>query len=260
MKKILLLLLLSLSVCTLQAQNTKVGSNSSSITTVRERTRERAATESTSFVRIGLNLGTMSEFDEFDFDEDMRQMGYYVGCGFNKTLPAISGLYWGMEVALTTRGYSGRDEYSNGRYYYGTEYYDEKEYKDTYIAHSFMAIPYNMGYKYQIPSTGIKVDFHLGLYLSYDYAGRVYETTEYFSSEYDISDKDKETYTIKEAWDDDYCRYDVGLNFGFGVWFNRLNLDVSFQRGYIPMVEYWLDYNENLGKTRNITIKLGYAL
>ena len=94
----------------------------------------------------------------------------------------------------------------------------------------------------------MKVDIHLGAFVSVDYTGKV--KFEYEGEKEDISMGD---------WDDpngldmDWQRFDAGLNAGFGVWYNRFNLDFNFQRGFVEAIKNYKFY------TNNFSIRLGVA-
>lgn len=52
----------------------------------------------------------------------------------------------------------------------------------------------------------------------------------------------------------DYNRFDAGLNLGVGVWYDRFNLDFSYQRGFIDV------FTDLDGvKSSNFMIRLGVA-
>ena len=78
---------------------------------------------------------------------------------------------------------------------------------------------------------------------SIDYAGKIKEEGESISWG-DMADYDGV----------DYRRYDVGMNSGVGVWYDRFNLDLCYQCGF---VDVYSDYDGI--KTSNFMIRLGIA-
>ena len=133
--------------------------------------------------------------------------GFDVDFGFNKYF-GQSNIYWGMELGVGTRGAS-------------LEYEGEKE---GFTSYNVKYSPFTIGYKFPV-TEAIKIDPHVGGYLSYD-----------FSTTNDV-----------ELEND----FDAGIQAGVGVWYGRINLDFMYQRGFVDMVEK--------GKTSNFLIRVGYA-
>lgn len=220
MKKFILLAVTALFVTTASAQI--VSSSSRSITT------EKRESTSISYFRAGMNFTTVTNNDEFE--NKGRKLGYSIAYGFNKAI-ATNGAYWGMEFGLGSRGFT--DTYDGG------ELSDEL----TMLSYNAVVSPFNFGWKYEVID-GLKVDAHIGAYVSYDFAGKLkYETS------YDYS----EEYTIDEI--EDYSSIDAGVIFGFGVWYkDRFNVDLSFQNGMINMFDSGGSCKFN---TRNILLRVG---
>lgn len=99
------------------------------------------------------------------------------------------------------------------------------KYGEKFLAWDLRFSPITVGYKYAINDV-IKLDGHFGGFLSYDFAHN------------DNAD---------EVFDD----FDAGFQIGAGVWFNRFNLDVTYQRGFCDMI--------GTSKSSNVLIRLGYA-
>ena len=56
------------------------------------------------------------------------------------------------------------------------------------------------------------------------------------------------------GWKIDYNHFDAGMNIGVGVWYDRFNLDLTYQRGFIDV------FTDADGiKTSNFMIRLGIA-
>lgn len=85
--------------------------------------------------------------------------------------------------------------------------------------------PLNFGYKYEIGD--FKVDPHVGAFLGYAFAH---------------NDNFKGTNSD----------FDAGIQVGVGGWYKKVNLDVTYQKGFVNQYE-------KVGKTSAVLIRLGYA-
>lgn len=236
MKKRLLLLALA-AVCTLGASAQISTGKVESVTTQSKNNDKKTI----SYVRAGINFGKFRGYDVGESGDDFsidhkRKAGYQFVYGFNKDF-SLKGLYWGMEFGLGTRG---------DRVKYEEEYKGETYKATSYqIAHNLHVSPFNVGYKYEVIKD-LKVDAHIGTYLSYDYCGQ------------DVWDEDGED-TDKERLRDyhGYQPFDIGITYGFGVWYrDRYNLDFSFQNGFISAFDVSGDDKYN---TSNFILRFGYA-
>jgi hypothetical protein len=58
-------------------------------------------------------------------------------------------------------------------------------------------------------------------------------------------------------WEDEldieWNRFDAGMNIGFGIWYDRFNLDFTFQRGFVEAA------TDSEAYTSNIMLRLGVA-
>lgn len=170
------------------------------------------------------------------YKDDCRSSGSTVGfnfdLGFQKGI-GKSGLYWGMELGIGTRG--GYEKYD----------YGENWLKGSMTLWDVKYSPFTIGYKYSL-TDNIKIDAHVGVYASYDFAGKDIKI------KYNDGDSDKEP--VGEIFDE-YRAYDVGMQLGAGVWYGRFNLDFSYQRGFIYMASNG-DYDLHAS---NFVIRLGVA-
>ena len=83
----------------------------------------------------------------------------------------------------------------------------------------------------------------VGVFASYDYTSKMKEDGE------SISWGDYADYM-----EVDYNHFDAGMNIGVGVWYDRFNLDLTYQRGFIDA------FSDADGfKTSNFMIRLGIA-
>lgn len=161
-----------------------------------------------------------------DAAEDLKsKMGYNVMLGFTKNLGA-QGAYWGMDFGLTSRGFKVEGEGD-----------DIKS-----IAHAVQVSPFTFGWEFDV-TDAISIDPHIGAFVSCDYTSKMKGDGE------DISWSDFADYSGV-----DYNRFDAGLNLGVGVWYDRFNLDFSYQRGFIDV------FTDLDGvKSSNFMIRLGVA-
>ena len=91
--------------------------------------------------------------------------------------------------------------------------------------------------------TDIHIDPHVGVFASYDYTSKMKADGE------SISWGDYADYM-----EVDYNHFDAGMNIGEGVWYDRFNLDLTYQRGFIDT------FSDADGfKTSNFMIRLGIA-
>lgn len=176
--------------------------------------------ETVSFIRGGLNVMGFAGDGADGMD---KKMGYNFVYGFQRPIGSL-GAYWGMEAGLGSRGFKAGDD----------------EYDQSFMAHNVQASPFTFGWKYNV-ADAVALEAHLGAFLSCDYAGKL-----------KVSDGDDEE-SVSLGDIDGWKRFDVGLNVGFGVWYDRFNLDFTYQRGFIEAIE---DGEIN---TSNILIRLGVA-
>lgn len=211
MKKFLSIVAALLLCAGVQAQI--VSSTSRSIKTQRER-----PSETVWLARVGMNIMNLSGGSAEGLSS---KMGYNVNFEFNKPMGEW-GAYWGMNFGLGSRGYKVDDVKA--------------------IAHNFQYSPFTFGWKIRV-TDNIRIDPHIGVYASIDYAGKIKEDGDSMSWG-DMADYDGV----------DYRRYDVGMNSGVGVWYDRFNLDLCYQCGF---VDVYSDYDGI--KTSNFMIRLGIA-
>lgn len=140
--------------------------------------------------------------------------GYNVGVEINNYIK--NGLYWNTGLLFGSRGYK----------------LEKIVLRDGDLrAHNFQ-IPITVGYKYDIGS-GFALDGRIGGFFSTDIAGKLKDVK--------ISDYDN------------YHRCDGGLLIGVGVWYQNINLDFAYQRGFANT------FSNRDGSASNFLIRLGYA-
>lgn len=170
-------------------------------------------------VRAGVNFAGLTGDGAEELD---GKTAYDVAFSFQKPLSNF-GMFWGMELGLGSRGYS----------------YKHGEEENNLLSHNVRFSPFTFGYAYNFTDQ-IKADVRLGGFASFDYTGTYKEDSGY-EGEYNLGDIE------------DYNRFDAGINFGIGVWYNRFNLDFSLQRGFCEIIKDSKSY------TNNFMIRVGYA-
>lgn len=201
------------------------------------RTFAEKKSNTTWILRAGANFAGISQSaceDHKTSDDYGSKTGYDVAISFQKPLSDF-GMFWGMELGLGTRGYS---------YEHSSEY---SSYEQSLLAHNVRFSPFTFGYAYSI-NDNMKVDAHLGGWVSYDFAG-----TENWEKTY-RDNTEKGDRSISDI--DDYTAIDAGVTFGVGFWFNRFNIDLSWQRGFINQLDNDCDCSQT---SSNIMLRLGVA-
>lgn len=193
----------------------------------------------------------LKEYDEEDTDWSFgTRVGYDFEFGFMKYF-GKSDLYWGMELGLGTRGgkYSAKYKYD----YRGEEYdCEDKAWIDTY---NVKYVPFQIGYIYPITDK-LKVDAHLGIFASVDFAGKYKDSS---------NDPDADESSYEFDFTDDYVdgyRFDAGIQLGVGVWYDRFNLNFTWQRGFAPYVgkfPWGEEWGDKKFQSSNAVLSLGVA-
>lgn len=141
---------------------------------------ERTPSETEWLIRVGMNMMNFAGDGAEGLDS---KMGYNFNIEFNKPIGDAGG-YWGMNLRLGSRGF--------------------KVEETKCIAHNVQYSPITFGWKIGV-ADDIKIDPHLGFYVSYDFSSKMKESGE------SISWGDFADYASV-----DYNAYDVGLNAGVG--------------------------------------------
>lgn len=245
---------------------------SASAQVVTSRTKIKSKSQTTWYVRLGVSADNLTNGGEIFEDENNREsddaktsvgskVGMDLNFGFMKNI-GKSGLYWGMELGLGTRGATLKQEgedhgwsYKNGQYEEWTEKYSNK---GSVMTWNLKYTPFVLGYKYSL-TDDLKLDAHLGIYVSYDFAG---------GTKYDWDDGDSEKLSFselkKKSWD--YLPVDGGMQIGIGAWWKKLNFDITYQRGFVPAAQVGVGshgYNGTYHKvsvySSNVMFRIGYA-
>ena len=202
--------------------------------------REKTPSNTQWYMRVGVGFAKWvgSDWEMDDNESNKANIGYDFMFGFQKKFGS-SDLYWGMEYGLGSRGYKCTFDDSD---------YDGK-YTYKLLAHNVKIVPFQLGYKYTFSGTDVAIDPHLSAFVSVDYAGKYKEKTEW--NEDFGGGTDEEDCSINDL--EDYQRVDAGIQFGVGVWYKNINLDFTYQRGFIPVEKDYKIYNSQF------MIRLGFA-
>ena len=218
MKKILIILCFAVGFSTLNAQVVK---SSSEKTVVKHSEKKQTKKPSNWHIKLGLGgcKFTGSE-DELKAIRGYRIMVYKFDVGFRKPFVELS------NGKINLAPYWGMD------FSLGNRSVDYAHYSATFTAHNLQWSP-NIGLDIAL-SRYFCFDLHIGPYLSYDYS------VKWFDDKYDKPNQ-----------------FDAGLNMGVGFWINRVELEFSFQKGFV----FTNIIDEDLGgKTNILLLKLGYRL
>lgn len=228
---------------------------------VTSRTTYKAKNSTQWYARIGMSINNAAGGN--DFVDGMKsegvdasigsKVGMDIDFGFQKSI-GRSGLYWGMELGIGTRGASLKEKYA--AYDDGYESEPGGENKGHFSSWNVKYSPFTFGYKYSL-TEDIKLDGHLGAFFSYDFSGK---------TKYSWGDGEDEKETISYLKDNyDFKCFDAGMQVGIGVWWKKFNLDFTYQRGFVPaakvFAEAYDDYDVKECKlySSNFMIRLGYA-
>lgn len=216
------------------------------------------------FVRAGVNFNSVSgDIDEHyyhgeDFyteengwdekrgPEEVKiegKTGFDVSFGFNKPF-GKSSAYWGMELGIGSRGYSATEveqveeriyDADLGRNNYRYTYCDGD--KGDFTAYNVKFVPFMVGYKYGV-TKDIKIDAHIGAFVSYDFA---------ISGDCDdVNGAEEEPESL-----------DAGMQLGIGAWYKRFNLDLTWQKGFLEYSN--ADCYADAAKHSAIMLRVGVA-
>lgn len=214
MKKVLSIAVMLMFCIGIHAQQDNSIVSSRSISIKTEKTRSN-----TEWV-LKAGMGLMNFGGDGAEGTDMN-IGYNAMVGFQKPMGS-AGAYWGMEFGLGSRGFKADDTKC--------------------IAHNVQYSPFTFGWKIQA-GENFRIDPHIGVYASFDYTSKMKADGESISWG-DFADYE----------DVDYNQFDAGMNIGIGVWYDRYNLDFTYQKGFI---DAFTDFGGI--KTSNFLIRLGIA-
>lgn len=183
------------------------------------------------------------------------QTGFDVSVSFNRSF-SHRPLYWGMELGIGTRGYKANANWSKTTVSSGWGDVISHTVKQniTFSTYNIGYHPFIIGYKYQFLKN-MAIDAHASAFVSFDIAGqqKIYNYDYQLSS--NVPREKESTNKIKLSDMDGYHRFDAGLNIGIGYWFGHFNIDFSWQRGFINMV----DSDDITYNAQSFKLKLGYA-
>lgn len=167
------------------------------------------------------------------------KVGYNLVGGFQT--PIGSGFYFGMDLGSGTRGYN-----EAGLVEYGKDIYLATE---SMICFNVQLSPITLGFKCEMVKK-LKLDLHAGGYASYDFAGNIHMDTPLMRGDLSLGALEKVTGI---GWN----RFDVGVNLGAGLWYDRFNIDVTYQCGFVKALDTRLSTNDIT--VNNLLVRVGVA-
>ncbi len=181
------------------------------------------------------------------------KVGFDISAGFNKPF-GKSPVYWGMELGFSSRGLTATNiEHDEEFDWENLDYiqsYEEGD-KGNFTAYNAKLVPFMIGYKYDI-SKDLKLDAHIGAFVSYDFA-----TSCDMSNDYEYDEDMKDIHNIPDG-EEEFDALDAGLQLGIGAWYKRFNIDLTWQKGFMHYVDG--PYVDNGGaKNSAIMVRLGVA-
>lgn len=214
---------------------------------------EKERVPATWYLRAGMSINNVAGANTFSEETDGSigsKIGYDVAVGFQKSIKD-RGFYWGMEFGLGTGGAKNEMETESSYVY-----------KQSYVAHNIKLTPLLFGYKYAF-SDVMSLDVHLGAFAQFAYAGKYNVSGSHDDEEW------SEDYGVDDALD---TRFDAGIQAGVGVWFSRFNIDLTYQRGFVPIdptmfnevyrpgsyssLSWWSNCD---GKSSNLILRVGVS-
>jgi len=223
---------------------------SASAQVVTSRTYVKSKKATTWYARVGMSINNFAGAGDY-MDAAKAEgadvsfgskIGADVDFGFQRPIGG-SGLYWGMELGIGSRGFSFEDKEAD----YSKEF--------NVSAWNVKYSPFTFGYKYSI-TDDLKLDGHIGAFLSYDFTG---STSGSINDEGDVYD----VVGWKEFKDrSDYIEFDAGMQIGIGAWWKKFNIDFTYQRGFVSASDLVGGYDDEYSvklKSSNFMIRVGYA-
>ncbi len=183
--------------------------------------------------------------------------GYDFGFGFNKSF-GHNPLYWGMELSLGMRGYktNATKSSSTGAIHtsHGTAGASSNSVSEmSLVCYNAQLTPLSIGYKYSFLER-MAVDLHVGAFVSYDFAGNMKTNythdVHYFAGNNKHEENDSK---VKISDIEGLNKHDIGMNLGVGYWYGHFNIDITWQRGFVPVYSTG-DEDVKIGKN---TVKRG---
>ena len=152
---------------------------------------------------------------------------------------APSSFYFGVSLSAGMRGYRTSVKWKEG-----VSSLNAQTTKLT--AFNAQIAPTCLGYIAKL-SHNTALDFHVGMFVSYDFAGS-------FEIEDEYSGHSQKSSSININDDEDYEYYDIGFMGGIGLWINHWVIDLNYQRGIATMEKSGYNLYSNV-----FLLNLGYA-
>lgn len=197
------------------------------------------------FVRGGVSLNSISG----DFVKDWKnndvsfgmKPGFDISAGFQRYF-GKKNLYWGAELGIGTRGFSAKYDHKYSDWVDGSQVEKSETYKAS-LSNINVKLPIFLGYCQPIGES-MKIDVHVGPYVSYDFSKSAKDDDGIFERSY----SDLENHV-------DVVGVDAGAAVGIGFWYDHFLIDVTYQKGFIETVNYGGDK----GTASHIMFRIGYG-
>lgn len=201
--------------------------------------------ETTWIVKAGVSLNSVTGDDVDDMKtnwanlklngEFKNTIGGVVTVGMNTPL-GMGPFYFGSYLTMGMRGYKISEKWKD-------DSGNKAENLSSLTAVNAQIVPMSIGGIVKL-SDRVALDLSVGLFFSYDFAGT-------FTNEVDYPKKSKTSIDLDDV--EDYSKYDTGLIGGIGLWINRWEVELNYQRGIASIYDGGSTYS------RKFLLTLGYA-
>lgn len=190
------------------------------------------------FVKV-LKKSAEGKGDKMSFG---MKLGFDISAGFQRYF-GKKNLYWGAELGIGTRGFSAK--YTNN--YIENDANGNKvevsEDNKASLSNINVKLPIFIGYCQPI-GEHMKIDAHVGPYVSYDFTKSANDDEGIFDHSYERLDNMADVVGV-----------DAGAAVGIGFWYDHFLIDVTYQKGFIETV----NYGGNKGTSSHIMFRIGYG-
>ena len=207
------------------------------------------------FVRGGVSLNSISG----DFVKDWKDLasasndkmsfgmkvGFDVSAGFQRYF-GKKNAYWGLELGIGTRGFSSKYDDVYTTHVDGNDVDKTDTYKAS-LNNINVKLPIFFGYCQPI-GEHLKIDAHVGPYVSYDFSRSAKDDDGIFESHRSYS-------TLKDMAKEDVLGLDVGAAVGIGLWYDHFLFDITYQKGFFETVKY----GDDKATSSHIMFRIGYG-
>ena len=204
------------------------------------------------FVRGGVSLNSIGGDFVKDFKNsaegkgDKMSFGMKLGFDFSGGFQRYFGkknLYWGAELGIGTRGFSAKYTHNYIEYDANGNKVEVSEDNKASLSNINVKLPIFIGYCQPI-GEHMKIDAHVGPYVSYDFTKSAKDDEGIFDHNYERLENMADVVGV-----------DAGAAVGIGFWYDHFLIDVTYQKGFIETVNYGGDK----GTSSHIMFRIGYG-